>query len=172
MNVGYNTVPVDPATGLTVPVEVVPGEPEGTYVIKSDPDVVAYVPLETLPDGTTVIPPQEPTGEVESADGQQVTKLYGTQLGSNYLSDPVLGMVRFLPDNVAWLRWILGPWVGILAATILFIATNAGIIGVSRLAFSLGQHRQLPRVLGRVHPTRLTPYVAIILSRSRPRTSR
>ena len=72
-------------------------------------------------------------------------------------------MVRFLPDNVAWLRWILGPWVGILAATILFIATNAGIIGVSRLAFSLGQHRQLPRVLGRVHPTRLTPYVAIIL---------
>ena len=75
----------------------------------------------------------------------------------------MLGIVRFLPDNVAWLRWILGPWVGILAATILFIATNAGIIGVSRLAFSLGQHRQLPRVLGRVHPTRLTPYVAIIL---------
>jgi APA family basic amino acid/polyamine antiporter len=72
-------------------------------------------------------------------------------------------MVRFLPDNVAWLRWILGPWVGILAATILFIATNAGLIGVSRLAFSLGQHRQLPRILGRVHPTRLTPYVAIIL---------
>ena len=34
---------------------------------------------------------------------------------------------------------------------------------MSRLAFSLGQHRQLPRVLGRVHPTRLTPYVAIIL---------
>ena len=33
---------------------------------------------------------------------------------------------------------------------------------MSRLAFSLGQHRQLPRVLGRVHPTRLTPYVAII----------
>ena len=163
MNVGYNTVPVDPATGRTVPVVVVPGEPEGTYVLKSDPAVTAYVPLETLSDGTTIIPAQEPTGEVVTVSGQQVTKLYGTQLGSNYLSDPVLGIVRFLPDNVAWLRWVLGPWVGILAATILFIATNAGIIGVSRLAFSLGQHRQLPRVLGRVHPTRLTPYVAIIL---------
>ena len=163
MNVGTNTVPVDPATGLTVPVEVVPGEPEGTYVLKSDPSVSAYVPLETLADGTVVIPAQEPSGEVTTVGGQQVTELYGTQLGSNYLADPVLGMVRFLPDNVAWLRWILGPWVGILAATILFIATNAGIIGVSRLAFSLGQHRQLPRVLGRVHPTRLTPYVAIIL---------
>ncbi len=64
--------------------------------------------------------------------GEQLTKLYGTQLGSNYLEDPVLGMVRFLPDNLSWLRLILGPWVGILAATILFIATNAGIIGVSR----------------------------------------
>ena len=100
-----------------------------------------------------------------------MTKLYGTQLGSNYIADPVLGMVSFLPDNVAWLRSILGPWVGILAATILFIATNAGIIGVSRLAFSLGQHRQLPRVLGRVHPTRLTPYVAISASASSPSSS-
>ena len=163
MNVGANTVPVDSVTGKTVPVEVVPAEPEGTYVLKSDPTVTAYVPVQTLPDGTTVIPAQAPTGEVTTVDGQLVTQLHGTQLGSNYLADPVLGMVRFLPDNVAWLRWILGPWVGILAATILFIATNAGIIGVSRLAFSLGQHRQLPRALGRVHPTRLTPYIAIIL---------
>jgi APA family basic amino acid/polyamine antiporter len=163
MTVDYNTLAVDPATGLTVPVEVVPGEPEGTYRLKSDPSVTAYVPLEERADGTMVIPAQEPTGEVTTVDGQQVTRLYGTQLGSNFLADPVLGMVRFLPDNVAWLRWILGPWVGILAATILFIATNAGIIGVSRLAFSLGQHRQLPRVLGRVHPTRLTPYIAIVL---------
>ena len=161
MTVGYNEVAIDPATGKTVPVPVVPGEPEGTYRLKSDPGQIVYVPLETLADGTTVIKPQEPTGEVVVVDGQKVTKLYGTQLGSNYVEDPVLGMVRFLPDSVAWLRWILGPWVGILAATILFIATNAGIIGVSRLAFSLGQHRQLPRVLGRVHPTRLTPYVAI-----------
>jgi basic amino acid/polyamine antiporter, APA family len=163
MNVGTNTVPVDPATGMTVPVPVVPSEPKGTYALKSDPSVTAYVPVTTLPDGTTVIPAQEPSGEVTTVGGQQVTKLYGTQLGSNYLADPVLGMVRFLPDNVAWLRWVLGPWVGILAATILFIATNAGLIGVSRLAFSLGQHRQLPRILGRVHPTRLTPYVAIVL---------
>jgi basic amino acid/polyamine antiporter, APA family len=161
MTVGYNEAVVDPVTGKTVPIEVVPGQPEGTYVLKSDPKVEAYVPLKTLPDGTTIIPAQEPTGDVSTVNGQQVTKLYGTQLGSNYVADPVLGMVRFLPDNVAWLRWILGPWVGILAATILIVATNAGLIGVSRLAFSLGQHRQLPRVLGRVHPTRLTPYVAI-----------
>ena len=72
-------------------------------------------------------------------------------------------MVRFMPDEVSWLRAILGPWVGILAATILVIATNAGLIGVSRLTYSLGQHRQLPPMLARVHPKRLTPYVSIIV---------
>jgi APA family basic amino acid/polyamine antiporter len=35
-------------------------------------------------------------------------------------------------------------YVGILAATILFIATNAGLIGISRLSWSLAEHRQLP----------------------------
>ena len=161
MNVGYNELVVNPATGQTVPVEVVPGTPEGTWVLGSDPTATVYVPVEQKPDGTWVIPQQDPTGPVQAIDGELVTQLHGTQLGSNYEQDPVLGMVRFLPDNVAWLRWILGPWVGVLAATILFIATNAGIIGVSRLAYSLGQHRQLPRALGRVHPTRLTPFIAI-----------
>jgi amino acid transporter/nucleotide-binding universal stress UspA family protein len=161
MRVGVNEVRVDSATGRTVAVRVVPGTPEGTFVLESDPTATVYVPVEQLPDGTWIIPQQEPTGPVQTIAGELVTRLHGTQLGSNYVADPVLGMVRFLPENVAWLRWILGPWVGILAGTILFIATNAGLIGVSRLAFSLGQHRQLPRVLGRVHPTRLTPYVAI-----------
>ena len=35
-------------------------------------------------------------------------------------------------------------YVGLLAATILFIATNAGIIGVSRLVYSMGLHRRFP----------------------------
>ena len=43
-------------------------------------------------------------------------------------------------------------YVGILAATILFIATNAGMIGVSRLTYSMGQYRQLPERLRALHP--------------------
>ena len=53
--------------------------------------------------------------------------------------------------------------MAILAATILIIATNAGIIGVSRLTYSMGQHRQLPETIRRVHPKYNTPYVAIIV---------
>ena len=48
-------------------------------------------------------------------------------------------------------------YVGVLAATILFIATNAGLIGVSRLTYSMGQHRQLPEVLRVLHPRFRTP---------------
>ena len=41
---------------------------------------------------------------------------------------------------------------GVLAATILIIATNAGLIGISRLSWSLAEHRQLPGIFARVHP--------------------
>jgi APA family basic amino acid/polyamine antiporter len=165
MPVKYNVLQVDPTTNRTVPVAVVPRspkEPGGPYVYKADPDTLVYAPVETV-NGRRVIPAQEPKGEVvQQADGTYVTKVYGTWLGSVYLEDPVLGIVRNMPDELGWLRAILGPWVGILAATILIIATNAGIIGVSRLAYSMGQHRQIPPFLGRVHPKRLTPYVSII----------
>ena len=53
--------------------------------------------------------------------------------------------------------------MGILAATILFIATNAGMIGVSRLTYSMGQYRQLPERLRVLHPRFRTPYVAIMV---------
>ncbi|MBJ7343443.1 MAG: APC family permease, partial [Solirubrobacteraceae bacterium] len=54
-------------------------------------------------------------------------------------------------------------YVGLLAATILFIATNAGIIGVSRLVYSMGVHRQLPNKLRELHPRFGTPWIGIIL---------
>ncbi len=46
---------------------------------------------------------------------------------------------------------------------ILLIATNAALIGLSRLTYSMGQHRQLPEILRQVHPKFKTPYVAIIV---------
>ena len=51
-----------------------------------------------------------------------------TELGTTYAGDPVLGIV----ENMGLGRWSTRSeiYVGILAATILFIATNAGIIGV------------------------------------------
>lgn len=52
--------------------------------------------------------------------------------------------------------------VAILAATILLVATNAGLLGISRLAFSLSRFNLIPHSIGKVHPRLKTPYIAII----------
>ena len=61
------------------------------------------------------------------------------------------------------LNWITILVIASLAGTILLIATNAGLIGISRLAFSLGSHKLVPPVLSRVHSQFKTPYISIIL---------
>src|SRR3954468_8399483 len=83
-----------------------------------------------------------------------------TALATTYAGDPVLGVVKNIDLGV--FQAPAEVYVGILASTILFIATNAGLIGVSRLTYSMGQHRQLPEGLRQLHPRFRTPYVAII----------
>ena len=87
---------------------------------------------------------------------------FTTELGTTFADDPVLGIVENIGLSVA-LTDVLEVYVGILAAVILLIATNAALIGVSRLTFSMGQHRQLPEGLRQVHPRFKTPYVAILV---------
>ncbi len=89
------------------------------------------------------------------------TKLAMSKEDGGYADDPVLGVVANL--DLGPLQHAAEIYVGILAATILFIATNAGMIGVSRLTYSMGQYRQLPERLRQLHPKFRTPYVAIIL---------
>ena len=86
---------------------------------------------------------------------------YTTELGTTFAGDPVLGIVENLGLG-AGVTDVLRVYVGVLAAVILVIATNAGMIGVSRLTFSMGQHRQLPERLRQIHPRFRTPHVAII----------
>ncbi|HMJ96680.1 MAG TPA: APC family permease [Thermoleophilaceae bacterium] len=90
-------------------------------------------------------------------DGQTILALPKEQGG--YADDPVLGVVKNM--DLGSLEHPAEIYVGILAATILFIATNAGILGVSRLSYSMGQHRQLPELLRTLHPRFRTPYIAI-----------
>jgi APA family basic amino acid/polyamine antiporter len=87
---------------------------------------------------------------------------YSTALGSQFANDPILGIVENLGLSEGPTE-ALRFYVGILAAVILLIATNAGLIGVSRLTYSMGQHRQLPEGLRQVHPRYRTPYIAIIV---------
>ena len=58
---------------------------------------------------------------------------------------------------------VLEIYVGILAATILFIATNAGVIGASRITYSMASYRQIPEVFRRLHPRFKTPVLSLVL---------
>ena len=91
---------------------------------------------------------------------------YVTQLGENpptgYKNDPVLGLVKNLGLHGVVLR-AAEYYVGVLAATILFIATNAGIIGASRITYSMASYRQLPEIFRRLHPRLRTPWLSLIV---------
>lgn len=83
------------------------------------------------------------------------------ELATEWTRDPVAGIAAHLPIQL--LRDILKPIIAVLAGTILLIGTNAGLIGISRLAFSLGSYKLVPPALSRVHYLFKTPYIAIIL---------
>src|SRR4051812_4485316 len=97
----------------------------------------------------------------QNADGNYQTLLGLPESEGGYAGDPVLGVVKSM--DLGFLQQPAQIYVGMLAATILFIATNAGIIGVSRLVYSMGLHRQLPDRLRQLHPRYGTPWVGILL---------
>ncbi|MDD5127560.1 MAG: APC family permease [Dehalococcoidales bacterium] len=83
------------------------------------------------------------------------------ELASEWARDPVAGIAAHLP--IAHIRDILKPMIAVLAGTILLIATNSGLIGISRLAFSLGSYKLVPPAFSRIHHRFKTPYISILL---------
>jgi basic amino acid/polyamine antiporter, APA family len=62
-------------------------------------------------------------------------------------------------------RWNSGSVVEYVvaaaAAATLIAGANSAMLGLSRLAYSLATHRQIPSAIGRLHPRRSTPIVVI-----------
>jgi basic amino acid/polyamine antiporter, APA family len=79
----------------------------------------------------------------------------------DYVDAPMLGVAAaFHPQ---WLADTLRILIGISAFAILVIACNAAMLGLSRLGYSLALNRQIPSAIGRLHPTRATPVVIIVV---------
>src|SRR5204862_920719 len=77
-------------------------------------------------------------------------------------NDPVLGLL----ENLGLHGRVLSAakvYVGVLAATILFIATNAGVIGASRITYAMATYRQLPQLFRRLHPKFKTPWLSLVV---------
>jgi APA family basic amino acid/polyamine antiporter len=99
---------------------------------------------------------------VTLVDGEYETKLGLPPEEGGFANDPVLGLVQNL-DLHGILLDSLEIYVGLLAATILFVATNAGVIGASRITYSMATYRQLPERFRRLHPRFKTPWLALVV---------
>jgi APA family basic amino acid/polyamine antiporter len=82
-----------------------------------------------------------------------------TALSGEYLRAPVIGVVDRL--DPAWASDVLRYVVGAVGAFVLVQAVNGQMLGIGRLAYSLGTNRQMPSVVSRLHRDWGTPYVAI-----------
>jgi len=100
---------------------------------------------------------------VERIDGELTTRLALPPEEGGYANDPILGVVQNLGIDEGWTLDALEIYVGVLAATILFIATNAGVIGASRITYSMASYRQLPEIFRRLHPRLKTPWLSLVV---------
>lgn len=85
-----------------------------------------------------------------------------TALGDEYAGAPVVGVVAGLDPS--WLAEILEYAVAVVGAVVLLQAVNGQMLGIGRLAYSLGTHRQIPSLISRLDGRRGTPYVAIMIA--------
>jgi APA family basic amino acid/polyamine antiporter len=85
-----------------------------------------------------------------------------TALSSTYKDAPLLGIAAGFDQ--AWLAEASRFVIAAIAAVTLVAAANSTMLGLSRLAYSLSTHRQIPSALGRLHSTRFTPWVLIVIA--------
>jgi APA family basic amino acid/polyamine antiporter len=85
-----------------------------------------------------------------------------TGLSRFYLEAPVLGIAESF--DTAWVADFFKYTISIAATATLIAAANSAMLGLSRLAYSLSRNRQIPSALGRLHPTRSTPFVLIVIA--------
>src|ERR687888_1205416 len=88
---------------------------------------------------------------------------HGTLLGSNWVRAPLVGIASQIREHVpAAIGDPLQVFVGISGALILLTAATTSISGFGRLAYSLGEHGQLPRKFGMLRQRTLVAPQSII----------
>ncbi len=86
-----------------------------------------------------------------------------TELGHRWLRAPLVGVAEQIRSQVPlWLGDTVRFFVGASGALILLAAVTTSISGFCRLAYSLGEHGQLPRAFGRLHRRTLVSPHAIV----------
>ncbi|MGQ9469948.1 MAG: APC family permease [Nitrososphaerales archaeon] len=72
---------------------------------------------------------------------------------------PLIVVAKALP----LIGGILSIWIAFIGSAICYVSANTGVIGVSRLTFSMGKFKLFPRSFATIHSKYYTPYITIIL---------
>jgi APA family basic amino acid/polyamine antiporter len=86
---------------------------------------------------------------------------FGTELGGKFAEAPVLGVVGAITSSPV--GDVLEYVVAAVATLVLMQAANTGMVGITRTSYMLATHRQIPRVLARLHPRYTTPWIVIAI---------
>jgi APA family basic amino acid/polyamine antiporter len=81
------------------------------------------------------------------------------QTFAQHMGDPVAKLAHTIP----YIGLIAGPFAAILGATILFISSNAGVMGSSRLTYSMSELKLISPWFDSVHPKFHTPVRTIVI---------
>ncbi len=81
------------------------------------------------------------------------------QTFAKHMGDPVATLAHSIP----FIGLIAGPFAAILGATILFISSNTGVMGASRLTYSLSQFKLISPWFDSIHPKFHTPLRTIVI---------
>src|ERR671923_1022056 len=74
------------------------------------------------------------------------------------INDPVAFLALALPNGP-----ILAALASFMGVSVLFVASNAGIVGASRITYAMSQDGAIPKAFGRLHRKYSTPFIAIII---------
>lgn len=74
------------------------------------------------------------------------------------INDPVAFLALALPNGQ-----VLAGLASFLGISVLLVASNAGIVGASRITYAMSEDGAVPKIFGRLHKKHHTPFVGIII---------
>ena len=84
-------------------------------------------------------------------------------LGWETLANEAYNPIASIASKVPLIGGFFALGVAFVAFAINMVSTNTGVIGVSRVVYSMSRFNMLPKVFSKLHPSRATPYVSIII---------
>ncbi|MCP8316776.1 MAG: amino acid permease [archaeon] len=92
-----------------------------------------------------------------------ISLLSVTLLPSSLIGEQSQSPLTTLARTIPFIGGLLAIWVGFMGFAICYVSTNTGVIGVSRVTFSMGRLRLFPSSFAKLHSKYYTPYITIML---------